>query len=378
MSSSDADARDMHRKATCLLALLTFLFLPSCCLAQQDDPSQENATLTLHVYTNLIQIPVLILGPYLDYAPKIDPRKLTVSLDHGKPFHPVHVRPEGDDPISLAILLDLSNDENNVLPKLADSFAELATKSLHPHDEVAVYALDCNLTRIANFASPDPNRLRLAADSAIASIVRDKKHHRSCGNDLHLFDAFALTADELKQRSGRRVLLAITQGEDSGSQSSGEHVHQLLVDYGVALFGLSVAQGNSYGLSGGYRGSGRMGGMPSIFEQPSPQNLSFHAISEFSGGIVRSTLEYSFGRDLERLIKTLRERIIIEFPRPKEVAAGLHSIDVELAKSRAFIRPAGTGVPIADPNIMKDPTTIHPEDSPPPDVPLPVTSSHSS
>jgi hypothetical protein len=373
MTSPAATACRTHRKTAYLVALLTLLSLGSSCAAQQDDPAQENATMTLHVYTNLIQIPVLILGPFLDYAPKVDPKRLTVTLDHGKPFHPPHIRPEGDDPISLAILLDLSDDQSDVLPKLAGSLAKLTTQSLHPHDEVALYALDCTLYRVSRFSPPDADRMNRAVNLAMTSMVRDKKHHRSCGNAVHLFDAISVAAEELKQQSGRRVLLAISPGHDSGSVSTGESVHQLLVDRGVALFGLSPSEGTSSGMMGGSRGSIRMSTLPQSSDQPSSPGVTFHLLAELSGGIVRRTTEYSLARDLSSFIKTLRDRTIIEFPRPKQATAGVHNIVVELAKSRAFIRPAGIGVPVADPHIQADPTTIHPEDSPSLDAPPPAT-----
>src|ERR1700728_3056548 len=122
----------------------------------------ENATLTLHVYTNLIQIPVLILGPYLDYAPKVDPKKLTVTVGDGKPFHPNHIRPEGDDPIALAILFDVSDSGSELPSRFESGLAGLASQSLRPQDSVAIYALDCSLLRVSGYAPADTDSLKAA------------------------------------------------------------------------------------------------------------------------------------------------------------------------------------------------------------------------
>ena len=62
---------------------------------------------TLHVYTNLIQIPTLVLGPDRErLKTPIAESRFSISIDNGPWFRVTHVRMEGDDPVSLSILLD--------------------------------------------------------------------------------------------------------------------------------------------------------------------------------------------------------------------------------------------------------------------------------
>ncbi len=68
--------------------------------------AQDEAIPTLHVYANLIQIPVVVLSPFHMPLAPIAPSRFSISLDSGPQFRPTHVRTEGDDPISLSILLD--------------------------------------------------------------------------------------------------------------------------------------------------------------------------------------------------------------------------------------------------------------------------------
>ena len=63
--------------------------------------AQDAGIPTLHVYENLIQIPVLVLDPLGAPLELIDPRRFAISIDSGPRFRPMYVRPEGDDPISL-------------------------------------------------------------------------------------------------------------------------------------------------------------------------------------------------------------------------------------------------------------------------------------
>jgi hypothetical protein len=54
----------------------------------------------------------------------------------------------------------------------------------------------------------------------------------------------------------------------------------------------------------------------------------------------------------------LRGRYIVEFPRPFHSESGEHSLIVTIDKSDAFIRAAGISVPMADPAVLADPTTV--------------------
>jgi hypothetical protein len=50
-------------------------------------------------------------------------------------------------------------------------------------------------------------------------------------------------------------------------------------------------------------------------------------------------------RQMERLMTMLRNRYIIEFPRPVNGAAGQYSIDVTIRDPRAIVRPSGVAFP---------------------------------
>jgi hypothetical protein len=62
----------------------------------------------------------------------MDPSGFRLSLDSGPRFRPTYVRREGDDPISLAILIDASKPDNELLPSLIKAIAALPPDFLHP------------------------------------------------------------------------------------------------------------------------------------------------------------------------------------------------------------------------------------------------------
>jgi hypothetical protein len=61
---------------------------------------------------------------------------------------------------------------------------------------------------------------------------------------------------------------------------------------------------------------------------------------------------------LQRFVTLVRERYIVEFPRPANATPGTHSQEVRIARSKDFIRPAGISVPIPDASVLSDPTTV--------------------
>jgi hypothetical protein len=69
---------------------------------------------------------------------------------------------------------------------------------------------------------------------------------------------------------------------------------------------------------------------------------------------------------LKDFVAMLRERYIVEFPRPTkslpgghaEALPGEHDMEVRIAKGKYFIRPAGISVPIPDAAVLADPATV--------------------
>src|ERR1700759_5347027 len=80
---------------------------------------------------------------------------------------------------------------------------------------------------------------------------------------------------------------------------------------------------------------------------------------ELSGGIVMRIGDLTaVSKSLERFVTMLRERYIVEFPRPANSTAGEHGMEVKIDKDIYKIRPSGVSVPLPDPAWMADPTTI--------------------
>jgi hypothetical protein len=124
-----------------------------CGWAQQASPTNDAPITTLHVYTNLMQVPTLVLSQTHKEMTLVPLERFRLSLDSGPPVPPTHVRVEGDDPISMAILVDTMVPKSELLPRVQEAVAGLARGSLGTQDRYPSM-------RWAAISPSQPTRLR--------------------------------------------------------------------------------------------------------------------------------------------------------------------------------------------------------------------------
>ena len=332
--------------------------------AQQPDPVSAEPIHTLHVYMDLIQVPVLVLDSEMELMKPIDTSRFRISLDSGPVFHPRTVRPEGDDPISLAILLD-ANAESSLMPQISEAISSLAPGPLHPADHISVYGLDCSLTRSLLNVPANPVLLKSAVDRALAKWTdrHQTRHAKPCPQKIQLWDAMSYVVKQLREVPGRRVMLVVSDGSDHGSVATWSDIRTFTQEAGVAVFGYSTPNirnspyriGPAITDGHAYRSSGML---PSVRSGNSPED-PFNLICQLSGGMVLAADDRFLPKDLARFITLVRSRYIVEFARARNDTPGQHSILVTIDKSpNAYIRPAGVVITMRDAAIDADPSTI--------------------
>jgi hypothetical protein len=134
----------------------------------------------------------------------------------------------------------------------------------------------------------------------------------------------------------------VSDGNDKGSTHSWNELRTSAQATGVAIFGLSS-------------------------EADEPKHVGFHdlnienqfnSVCELTGGMVLTTGRRGLSEALKRFTSMLRERYVVEFPRPFHSTIGEHNLAITIDESDAFIRPAGIAVPMADPAVQADPLTV--------------------
>ena len=294
----------------------------------------------------LIQLPVLVLSSSQQRAPMVAEGKFRISIDGGPEFLATHVRLEGDDPITLSILLHVSGmgEKEELLPRINAAVAGLVPTFLYPKDHVSVYALDCGLKRSVNDVPAEGEQLKDAADVALRTWTehRKDKHPAECLNRVNLWDSLAFLIRSMQKMPGRHVILMLTDGDDRGSRNTWNQVRLYAQAEGVAIFGLT------YGPYAPQLDWARRQGTENLL----------NSLCQSSGGTLMYASERTLAERLERFTTMLRERYIVEFPPPAKGTAGQHNLQVSIEKSRYFVRAAGVSVPMPDPVVMADPKTI--------------------
>ncbi len=348
-----------------LRALLVCACLDAALLQAQTPPQMEmtvpkdgEGLMTLHAYSNLIQMPVLVLSQGLLTLPPIKPELFSMSIDNGPRYRPAYVRPEGADPISLTILLDFVGSASELMPKIAETLDSLTMPKLTPRDHVSLLVMQCALLDEMRDVPAEPGLLRLRIAKAVTDWdERSRARHRPpCEEKLHLWDTLGFATLRLGELPGRRVIIAVTDGIDRGSRNSPAALAIAMQKRAVTLFGLRPEQATDRTISN--RGKG---GAAMAYQAMTPgvtTDEPFERLSELSGGLGVPANRWNAGKQFAHIPELLRGRYILEFPRPWNTSAGSHVIDVQVAKGNDFIRSSGTSVPLPDPKIAADPTTL--------------------
>ena len=271
--------------------------------------------------------------------------KFFLSFDGGPKFRATHTRLEGDDPIALSILLDLRQPFAELTEHFAGAAAGLAPVWLTAKDRVSIYSDGCNFVRSAADVVPDQTALAQGVELALQEW-RARKEDRlkvGCEAPWGLWDSMTAVVRGLQRERGRRVMLVVTDGVDRGSKTTWNELRVLAQQSGVAIFGL-IHPDDAFGaLHSGF---------------PSSTN-TFSSLCELSGGMLLMANRQNLATQLKYFTALLRGRYIVEFPRPSSATGGVHDMQVTVVdRPDAFIRSAGVTVPVDDPAILNDPTTV--------------------
>jgi VWFA-related protein len=310
----------------------------------QDVPPQQGATATLHVYANLVQIPVLVLDPWgAKLASPIAPNRFRISIDKGPWRQPSYARLEADDPLDLSIVLDTRTVPADMLEAMDQAVADLAPAFLRPHDHVSIYAIDCSTLAYVEDVPAESARLKRAMDTSLrAWTARRQKIKAPCIRENRLWDVLEFATRKLAIRPGRRALLAMTDGRDQKSKLILPDLTKKIENAGVTLFALDPVW------------SGR-------FRSGSREDALLSNACESTGGLLLNQENQSAASAMQRFTQILRERYIVEFPRPPELHAGGHVLDVKIDKLNAFIRVSGKTVPLGEGTQIAGASTAGPE-----------------
>ena len=367
-----------RRVAACLVATVGFAATFRAAKAQTEaaQGTAPDSTYTLHAYADLLQVPTLVLTPLHGSYVGLTSENFTLSLGQGPTFHPANVRREGDDSITIAILFDLTSNPNSMFTSFAHAMSKLPTGVLSAHNYISVYAYDCELVRTTKDKPATPDQLRASMDKVLTE-GREKARNgaaQSCWPEKRLSDVIATVAQDISDLPGRRVILVLSDGADRHSVNNNWlTVARFAGSKSITMFGIRpVAKHKDIVLYDPYRDPGAHGWWTMTSADP------FGMLCGSSGGLVLDVGEGTSAMtgQIKRLMMMLRDRYILEFPRPSNGDPGLYSIKVTINDPKAIIRPAGVAFPprardpeLPEGTLPQDASKIPVVGSKPPDQP---------
>ena len=177
---------------------------------------------TLRVSVNLVDLFFVVHDKSGKLVPNLTRADCSVFEDE-KPQKLKSFNAQSDLPLSIGILLDTSLSQERVLPDEQKAASAFLRRILRPTDESFLISFDVTVDLLADWTS-SPDDLKRALDAAqinsssgnfangtLPSITKPK--------GTLLYDAVYLASnDKLRQESGRKAMVLLTDGQDEGSE----------------------------------------------------------------------------------------------------------------------------------------------------------------
>ena len=224
---------------TIVLMLAAALVVPSFSFAQdnkpkagqqkkdqkspEDDGAQDDTP--IKIGTQLVTVPFNITHKTNRYINDLKKQDIEV-LEDNKPQEIFSFERQTDLAITIAMLIDISGSEAYTLPMERAAGARFFQRVLRPRKDLgAVVTFEGDAELVQNLTS-DPAKLQRALDEVRISVASASVtaggtppiNGGSRAGSTAIWDAvYSVSTDLLKREAGRRVIILITDGEDTSS-----------------------------------------------------------------------------------------------------------------------------------------------------------------
>jgi VWFA-related protein len=187
-------------------------------LASGDSLAQEPAQIRVNV--ELVNLFVTVRDRQGQPVPDLTHKDFRVFED-GRQQKVEYFTRDSSLPLTLALLLDTSGSQRNLLAAEQDAALRFFDRTLRSGDEAMVVTFDLDVSLPGSFSSDRAALERAVRRARIRMPEEAKREPGAPPGGTVLFDAIARTCRErLAQRGGRKALVIITDAEDTGSRAS--------------------------------------------------------------------------------------------------------------------------------------------------------------
>jgi Ca-activated chloride channel homolog len=221
-----------------ILALIAALVVPAFSFAQDPKPKaneqqkkekppidEDGQDEPLKIGTQLVTVPFNVTDKTNRYINDLAKDKVEV-LEDNKPQEIFSFERQTDLAITIAMLIDISGSEEFTLPMEKAAGARFFQRVLRPRKDLgAVVTFEGDAELVQNLTS-DPAKLERGLDSiriamgagSVGGVGTPPINGGSRAGSTAIWDAvYSVSTDLLRREAGRRVIILITDGEDTSS-----------------------------------------------------------------------------------------------------------------------------------------------------------------
>ncbi len=226
----------MRRKTPTLgLLVLAFALTPGESLSQRTPPPQEE----IRLGTIGVNLAVTVYDKEGRLVPNLNREDFEVRED-GVPQQILSFSKENELPLSVALIMDTSN---SVRPKLKfekDATIAFLDGIIRPKKDRALFVTFGSAIELHQDFTDDVEELK----EAIRAV--------KAGGATPLYDAlYRVIEEKMTMASGRRIVVLISDGEDTASERTLEEVIDLAQAREVVIYAIGTAQAGGFGVSMG-------------------------------------------------------------------------------------------------------------------------------
>jgi VWFA-related protein len=292
------------------------------------------------VQAEVVQLPVSVVDRNGRTVGGLTARDFTVLADGARQEATLDDFSFGTAPISLVIAVQTAGISAPALARIRRIGGLIQPLLTGPRGAVSVVTFDSRINWLQDFTSDD-NRIRAALESIEAG--------KSLQN-ARMLDAVASVARHLQQRSGRRILLLLSESHDRGSETTTQQAFEAVERLDIEVFAAHYSA-FAISLTAKPKDLPDLSAQPELpdypLDKPNPAPvINFTAIfteaaRRNKAGVVQALTRATGGSDypflkergledsIEKLGVEVHSQYILSFPEPKSTA-GWHQISVSL------------------------------------------------
>jgi VWFA-related protein len=222
--------------------------LAALCIALGSFPSgRQEPQAQIRVHVELVNLFVTVRDRQGQPVPNLTRDDFRVFED-GRLQKIEHFARDTSLPLSIALLLDTSGSQRNLLAAEQDAALRFLESTLRAGDEAMVVTFDLDVSLPQEFTSDRSALERAVRRARIRMPDQTQRAPGASPGGTVLYDAIARTCRErLAQRSGRKALVIITDAEDTGSRISRDEALQIAQQHDAILHFVLITQRAGFG-----------------------------------------------------------------------------------------------------------------------------------